>query len=71
MISGLREDSAPIEFTEELRKSFVSVEFLFRSFEAAKVRLKDVEFASTVRSEAFEVSEVKVSRGDINIQDMS
>ena len=71
LTSGIRGDSAPVQFNGENAKTFVQLEFVFRAFNKAEVTLGDITFTKENKSEIFENVKQEALRGDINIQDMS
>lgn len=64
---GKRGDSAPVEFSDELRRSFVQAEFLFRAASPVSVTLRGLLLSDRNRSAAGESSRKEAARGDINL----
>jgi len=65
---GQNGDYGAMKFTDELRKSFVQAEFLFRSRTPVTVRLKNIEYSDTDRSDTItKEKEQEALRGDLNL----
>lgn len=64
---GLRGDSAPVEFSAELRRSFVQTEFLFRAKEQVSVTLRALMLSDCNRSSAGGTVQSGVARADITL----